>query len=78
MAIYILIRKLSEDSENAEYAFGLDESKLGTMKIEKNSGKITVTEEAPTDDGFISQRAGRRIFLHWRDGEFPEKTCWAS
>ena len=78
MAIYILIEKVNEDNDCAEYVFGENEFVLGKMKIEKDSGRITVTEEAPDDSGWISQRAGRKIFLHWREGEFPDKTCWAS
>ena len=78
MAIYILIEKVSEDSNYAEYTFGLNENALGKMRIEKQTGKIFITEEFPDDNGFVSQRAGRKIFLHWENGEFPDKTCWAS
>lgn len=78
MAIYILIKKTFENAHFAEYIYGEDENSLGKMEIEKQSGRIIVTEEAPNDNGLISQRAGHKIFLHWKAGEFPEKTCWSS
>jgi hypothetical protein len=54
MAIYILIEKVNEDTDCAEYVFGENEFTLGKMKIEKDSGRIIVTEEAPNDSGWIS------------------------
>lgn len=78
MAVYILIRKIKEDSEFAEYTFGLSEDKLGVMQIHKNSGKIFILKEVPEKPEFVSQRAGRKLHLHWKEGRFPDETCWAS
>lgn len=78
MAIYILIRKIKEDSQIVEYAFGQREDALGVMQIQKDSGRIFILKEVPERSEFVSQRAGRKIHLHWKDGKFPEETCWAS
>lgn len=42
MAVYILIRKIRENAEFAEYAFGVSEDKLGILQIQKDSGKIFI------------------------------------
>lgn len=78
MAVYILIRKVKEDSKCVDYAFGINEDSLGIMQIHKDSGKIFIIKDTPENAEFTSQRAGRKIYLHWKDGKFPDETCWAS
>jgi len=80
MAVYIPIRKVSEDDESVEYRFGDDTGRRwGRLRVDKRSGKVVVVEPAPGDEKeFLSGRAARRVFLHWEEGVFPDKTCWAS
>jgi len=80
MAVYIPIRKVSEDDESVEYRFGDDtEQRWGRLRLDKRSGRVVVVEPAPGDEKeFLFGRAARRVFLHWEEGVFPDKTCWAS
>jgi hypothetical protein len=79
MAIYVLIYKTEETSEDATYAFGPSEDRCGQLRIIKKTGEITVVSEAPDDvKQSLSLRAIRKLSQHWKAGEFPERTCWAS
>ena len=80
MAVYIPIRKVREDEAMVEYRFADDEEKRwGRLSVDKRSGEVTIIEPAPGDESkFLSGCAARRVFLHWKEGEFPDKTCWAS
>lgn len=50
----------------------------GKLKINKKSGEVDVVELAEGDNGMYVQRATLTLIKHWRQGEFPDKTCWAS
>lgn len=79
MARYIRITKTSESNESCEYAFGPTESVSGLLRIEKGTGIVTVIREVDQDSGRLySPYAERKVWLHWRDGEYPDNTCWAS
>ena len=51
----------------------------GKLRIDKKKyGEVYILEMAEGDSGIRAQRAGWALMKHWRKGEFPEKTCWAS
>jgi len=79
MAIYVLIRKKEENDSAVKYEFGPTEERLGVLEIAKDSGEVSVLTEVP-DDGeqVFSLRAHRKVIQHWRQGQFPDETCWAS
>ena len=79
MAIYVAIRKLAETEHAVEYGFGRTEEALGRLAIDRSSGDVTLLSPAPDDaEGVLYQRAARKVWKHWREGEYPSATCWAS
>jgi hypothetical protein len=79
MAVYIALRKVEETTEFATYEYGPDEVRVGRIRVLKQSGDMEVLSEVPGDDKrTFSPRAGRKLLLHWRAGEYPETTYWAS
>ena len=50
----------------------------GKLKIDKKNGDVHTIEFAESDNGMYAQRASWALIRHWKEGEFPEKTCWAS
>lgn len=50
----------------------------GELQIDKKSGDVKVIKHAEGETGMYVQRATLVLLKHWRQGEFPEKTCWAS
>jgi hypothetical protein len=79
MAIYVAIRKLAETDNAVEYGFGRTEEALGRLAIDRTSGDVTLLSPAPDDaEGLLYHRAARKVWKHWREGEYPSLTCWAS
>jgi hypothetical protein len=79
MALYIMIRKVSESPTSAEYTFGSDERHLGQLKLDKATGNVVLVAPAPDDKaGALYHRAMYKIKKHWTAGDLPEVTCWAS
>jgi len=79
MAIYISIEKVSETAEIAEFRFSSDGKRFGRLSLDKHSGESVLLEPEPNDETeFAFRRAARKIFLHWREGRLPDKTCWAA
>lgn len=77
--MYIAIRRLNADESSAEYAFGENEERMGRLQLDRGNGESRLLETCPDDgSGGMFQRAGRKLFLHWQQGELPESTCWAS
>ncbi len=78
MAFYILLKE-SEDATSVVYGFGPHEEKLGRLLLDKTSGTVKEIEPAPINnpEAFFP-RAAVKIRQHWREGSFPDKTCWAS
>lgn len=50
----------------------------GKLKINKKNGDVHILELAEGDDGGHAKRASWALMKHWKKGEFPDKTCWAS
>lgn len=79
MAVYVLIVKDKEDDMGVTYRFGPHEDHLGTLWIDKSTGEVKEVEKTPANNPqAIFQRAAVKIWQHWKQGVFPEKTCWAS
>jgi len=80
MAIYLTIRKISEDENCAIYEFGPDEEHLGEIKIEKVDGNTIVLKNVPgdIDNAHYAACAGHKLLKHWRVQEYPDKTCYAA
>lgn len=79
MAFYVLLVKESEDDTSVVYGFGPHEEKLGRLQLDKTSGVVKEIEPAPTNNAeALFPRAAVKIRQHWREGNFPEKSCWAS
>lgn len=79
MALFIEIDMVEENSETALYAFYTDCGNAGKVSINKQTGECFVIEEPENDEeGILSIRVGIKLTQHWRSGELPKKTCWAS
>jgi len=79
MAICVVLRKESETERDAVYLFGPDEGCLGKVMIDKRTGEIQVLEPIPGDrTTFYSSRAARRLEQHFKKGEFPDETMYAT
>lgn len=50
----------------------------GKLKIDKRNGDVHTLELAEGDNGMHAQRASWALMKHWKKGEYPDKTCWAS
>ncbi|MGG4610635.1 hypothetical protein [Providencia sp. Me31A] len=84
MAFYILINKEKENEQTAQYSFYPSELSnecdgYGLLEISKENGEVTLIKPAYSDQGkHFFMRASRKIYVHWRNGELPEKTQWVS
>jgi len=79
MAFYVLLLKEQENDKEVVYQYGPEETCLGRITLSKADGSVTELEPAPggnSEDLFI--RAAMKVRQHWRDGVFPDKSCWAS
>lgn len=79
MALFIEISKVEENSEEALYSFCTDLGNAGKVSINKQTGECFIIEEPENDkDSKLAIRVMRVLIQHWRKGEFPDITCWAS
>lgn len=79
MAFYVLLLKESEDDNKVVYRFGPNEEELGRLQVDKLTGKVKEIEPAPTyNSSALFPRAATKIYRHWKEGNFPEQSCWAS
>ena len=79
MAFYITINKVAETSETVTYEYFDEEAGKGQLKINRATGDVAEVFAAPGDaSGRRFQRAAMKVIKHWKEGEFPEETCWAS
>lgn len=80
MAVYIEIRKVSEDSDTATFTFAPADGPQGIMTLRKASGEVELISAIPGDSPQrgIFARAAQKIRSHWKRGEVPELTSWAS
>lgn len=79
MAFYITIQKIRETSSSVDYEFFDEQIGKGQLQLSKVSGDIREVLHAPGDNsGRRFQRAAMKVVQHWKIGELPEQTCWAS
>ncbi len=77
--MYILIHRKQDGPKYAEYIFGESEESVGRLRLDKETGGVTLIEAAPDDTNLgMFQRAERKLTQHWKAGVIPEKTCWAT
>jgi hypothetical protein len=82
VAVYILIEKVAESAEQVRYRYhpdgALDEP--GELLVNKATGEVAVVTLSPRDDDrrFFASRAQQKLVTHWRQGVYPQTTCWAS
>ncbi len=77
MAFHIMIEKTSECEREAVYRFydTAFANEPGELKLDKVTGIIEMT--VPTRETFF-QRAAVKVARHYRDGDLPDRTEWAS
>lgn len=77
--MYVLILKHDENDQQVTYYFGPNEQQLGLLRLNKQSGEVDELQAVPgeSSDAFFT-RAAVKVRQHWKQGLFPEKTCWAS
>jgi hypothetical protein len=79
MGLLIDIKKDSENIKEATYSFFIDYEYTGKVSINKKTGECFVIEEPEYDkESKLAVRVGSVLVEHWRKGEFPDITCWAS
>ncbi|QGQ22348.1 hypothetical protein F1728_06530 [Gimesia benthica] len=79
MAIYVTIYKISESDSFAIYEYGPNEDCVGQIQINKGTGEIEILSNVPSDDKMTSALcAKRKLYLHWKNKEFPDKTFYAA
>lgn len=79
MTFYMDLIKIEEAETYAKYKFYIDESCYGIIEIRKSDGYVSEIQAEPNDEsGRIFQRSAWALMRHWKRGEYPEKTCWAS
>lgn len=79
MGLFIEINKIEENNQAALYAFCTSLGNAGKVRINKQSGECFVVEDAQNDkESKLAIRVGIKLVQHWRKGEFPDITCWAS
>ncbi len=77
--MYVLLLKESEDATQVIYRFGPNETQMGRLSFDKQSGQATELEPAPVpNDHHLFIRAVQKIRQHARTGQFPARTVWAS
>jgi hypothetical protein len=79
MGTYVLIRKVSETDLDAVYEFGPNELEVGRFRINKGNGEVELLQPVPKERAeFYFQRAMVKILQHFKLGEMPDRTCFAS
>lgn len=79
MAFSVHINKSHEDNQFVYYKYGSTGMKFGLIKISKSNGDVFLIENAESDEsGAQAKRAGWKLMRHWKDGELPDETYWAS
>jgi len=79
MGLLIDIKKDKENHEEAIYSFFIDGKYVGKVSIQKKTGECCVLDESEYDQNSeLAMRVFRVLVRHWKKGEFPDITCWAS
>ena len=78
MGVYISINRIADADEYVDYAFVESDRKPGIIRVNRSTGSMDLIENPSDYSEFVWRRAMRRLELHWKKGEYPERTCWAS
>ena len=79
MAFYIDLDKVEHTEEYVRYKYYNRPDNVGIIELNFSTGKFKEITAAPDDpNGYMFERAAMKIVKHWKKGELPEKTCWAS
>jgi hypothetical protein len=79
MAIYVQIRRERETLGGFIYRYVAADGSIGRLELSKADGSSRPIEFASGDQaGRAYALASRKLLNHFRAGEFPEETCWAS
>ncbi len=79
MAVFLEIAKVKEAEEEVWYQFLTTDGRLGELSISRGTGEVSLIQPMPGDEQRkLYARAARKVTMHWRSGELPDKTCWAS
>jgi hypothetical protein len=77
VAFYIVIDKVAETETEARYNFydTAYPGEVGELRLDKSTGEIEMTKA--TREAFFT-RAAAKIARHYRQGDLPGSTEWAS
>lgn len=79
MAFYIELEKVEQTEKYVRYKYYTSATNIGILELDFEKENIVEVSPAPDDkNGLLFQRASMRIFKHWKNDEYPSKTCWAS
>lgn len=79
MAFYIKLMKLDEDEQGVTYQFGNGSENLGKIYLNKANGNLKELElEKHENYHHYLVRAEVKLHQHWKAGNFPYESCWAS
>lgn len=79
MAVYISLEKVSENDDCVVYKYSNDAVNYGHLQLNKATGIIQEIVSYPNDsEKFVFMRASRKIYLCYKKGSYPDRTCWAS
>ncbi|WP_199317231.1 hypothetical protein [Planktothricoides raciborskii] len=79
MAFYVMLIKVNEDEHGVTYNFGIDSEHLGKIHLDKHQGIFQEIEAIGSDNyQDILLRAEVKLRQHWKAGNLPDRTCWAS
>lgn len=79
MAFYILLNKEYEDELIAIYQFIASSERSGRLLLDKVSGEVKeLNSISSVNSKAYFTRAAVKIRQHWKTGNLPDKTCWAS
>ena len=79
MAFYVKITKTFEDLVSATYRFEDSAHCAGTLKFSKPDGQaVLLTPMSGDEHGYHFDRAAAKLRKHWKRGELPDFTEWAS
>jgi hypothetical protein len=79
MAFFVLLVKESEDDHQVVYRFGPQEDGFGRLILNRDSGHVVQLEPCKSEQAqAFFTRAAVKVRQHWREGHFPNESCWAS
>lgn len=79
MAIYVEIRKEAETEQGFSYRYVAPDGSIGRLEIDQLNGNTKLLTIASGEkDAHFYALAARKLHKHFKAGEFPSETCWAS